>query len=144
MGQVHYANESWDFYSLVLSARNIMTNEEFDVLTRCSANAARELMRRGIPQDRAIEIASDMAVKAVKMKRQNGLGQVSVEPIDAFAEQSQAAANLAPIKALREAISPWLWVTSLIGFGMGLLNARRIATMYRGWKSKNQKKGARA
>lgn len=35
------------------------------------------------------------------------------------------------VAAFRNAISPWLWVTSLIGFGMGLLNTRRIATMYR-------------
>lgn len=35
------------------------------------------------------------------------------------------------IAAIRNAVSPWLWVTSLIGFGMGLLNTRRIATMYR-------------
>ncbi len=45
------------------------------------------------------------------------------------------------ISAVRNAISPWLWVTSLIGFGMGLMNTRRIAEMYRkhisGRKSKS-------
>jgi len=116
-----------------------MTNEEYAVLERCAANAARELVRRGVPEERAIEIASEMAVVAAKKKYPNGLGQM--EPIDLFAAQSKAAAEIAPIKAIREAVSPWLWVTSLIGFGVGLLNARRIATMYRGWKAK---KGAHA
>jgi hypothetical protein len=35
------------------------------------------------------------------------------------------------VSAIRNAISPWLWVTSLIGFATGLLNTRRIAIMYR-------------
>ena len=91
-------------------------------------------------------MASDMAVRAVQQKYPNGLGQVDIEPIDAFAEKSQAAAALAPIKAVREAITPWLWVTSLIGFGLGLLNTRRIAKMYTDWrrKSAGKAKGERA
>lgn len=45
--------------------------------------------------------------------------------------QVKSAAEMAPIKAVREAISPWLWVTSVVGFGMGLLNTRRIGIMFR-------------
>lgn len=49
------------------------------------------------------------------------------------------AANLEPVKAAREMVSPWLWVTSLVGFGMAILNTRRIAKMYRTWRAKRAK-----
>jgi len=45
--------------------------------------------------------------------------------------QMRAYGDLESVKAVREAITPWLWVTSLIGFGMGLMNTRRIAIMFR-------------
>jgi hypothetical protein len=123
-----------------------MTQGEFDVLVRCSKECAEKLMARGIPREQALQMASDMAIQAVQKKYPNGLGQVDVDPIDQFAEKSQAAAAIAPIKAVREAITPWLWVTSLIGFGLGLLNTRRIAKMYSDWrrKSASKTKGARA
>lgn len=46
------------------------------------------------------------------------------------------AANLEPVKAAREMVSPWLWVTSLVGFAMAILNTRRIARMYTTWRKK--------
>jgi len=118
-----------------------MTSEEYATLERCAADAARKLMARGYSQEEAIRISSEMAVTAMKKKYPNGFGAVPAaasepEAIDVFAAQSKAAADLAPIKAIREAISPWLWVTSLIGFGMGLLNSRRIAKMYGDWRRK--------
>ena len=51
----------------------------------------------------------------------------------------QAAADAGPLKQIREAVSPWLWVTSVIGFGMGLLNTRRISMMFKNWRSKGRK-----
>lgn len=45
-------------------------------------------------------------------------------------------ASLEAIKTAREMVSPWLWVTSLVGFGLALLNTRRIARMYKGWHGK--------
>jgi hypothetical protein len=117
-----------------------MTNEEYATLERCAADAARKLMARGYSQEEAIRISSEMAVAAMKKKYPHGFGAVPAtpepDPMDAFMSQSKAAAAIAPIKALREAISPWLWVTSLIGFGMGLLNSRRIAKMYGDWRRK--------
>lgn len=120
-----------------------MTSEEYATLERCAADAARRLMARGYSKEEAIRIASEMAVVAMKKKYPNGgMGAVpdtTAPPksdIDIFAAESQAAADLAPIKAVREAISPWLWVTSLIGFGMGLMNTRRIAKMYSDWRKK--------
>ncbi len=34
------------------------------------------------------------------------------------------------VGTLREAVSPWLWAFSLAGFGMTVLNTRRIAKMF--------------
>lgn len=116
-----------------------MTHEEYALLERGAADAARKLMARGYSQDQAIEIATEMAMKLV---RERGLGAAPTTPaappteIDEFAATSKEYADLAPIKAVREAISPWLWVTSLIGFGMGLMNSRRIAKMYGDWRKK--------
>jgi hypothetical protein len=32
-------------------------------------------------------------------------------------------------------ISPWLWIFSLVGFGMALINTRRISKIYGGWRA---------
>lgn len=50
----------------------------------------------------------------------------------------KAAADAGPLKGIREAVSPWLWVTSVIGFGMGLLNTRRISMMFKNWRRKKE------
>lgn len=42
------------------------------------------------------------------------------------------ASELEPVKAVREAVSPWLWIFSIISFGMAMLNTKRIARMYKG------------
>lgn len=54
------------------------------------------------------------------------------------------AANLEPVRAAREMVSPWLWVTSLVGFAMAILNTRRIARMYTTWRKKFAPKKATA
>lgn len=41
---------------------------------------------------------------------------------------------VAAIEQVRQAVSPWLWVFSLVGFGMAVVNSRRIAKMYGSWK----------
>lgn len=120
----------------------LMTNEEYATLERCAADAARKLMARGYAQEEAIRISSEMAVAAMKKKYPGGFGAVPVtpEPLDSLAVESQAAANIAPIKALREAISPWLWLFSSVGFIMGIVNYRRIGRQYRVWREKGSKK----
>lgn len=120
----------------------MMTNEELDALTRGAKEIAERLMARGVPREQAVEFATKMALDAVRRKYPNGLGQAPVtpQPLDTVAQESQSAAAIPIIKNIREAVSPWLWVTSLIGFGMGLLNSKRIAKMYGDWK---KKKGAR-
>jgi hypothetical protein len=119
-----------------------LTQDEYDTLERCAAEAARRLMARGYSKEEAIRIASEMAVEAIRRKYPHGMGTLpptvpgTPDPLDEIAAKSQAAADIGVIKTMREAISPWLWVTSLIGFGMGLLNSRRIAKMYGDWRKK--------
>lgn len=122
-----------------------MTNTELDALTKGAKEIAQKLMARGFSREEATEIATRAALEAVKKKYPNGLGQVEVnpQPLDTLAKESQAAAAIPIITNIREAVSPWLWVTSLIGFGMGLLNSRRIAKMYGDWRRKKTR-GARA
>jgi hypothetical protein len=60
-----------------------------------------------------------------------GLGQV---------ELLNTAADAPLIKEAREAVSPWLWVMSVAGFGMALMNTRRIARMVKGRFQANRRR----
>ncbi|MGH7260798.1 MAG: hypothetical protein ACREI9_08970 [Nitrospiraceae bacterium] len=115
-----------------------MTQEEYEVLERCATKCVRKLIARGVPKEEAIRRASEMAVAAAKLKYPGGLGGIPVTPtpLDTLAQESKAAADIAVIKTVREAVSPWLWLASLAGFGMAVMNTRRIAKMYRGWREK--------
>jgi hypothetical protein len=121
-----------------------MTQTEYEALIRGTKVAVEKLMARGVPREKAIEIATEMAVRAVKEKYPGlqGMGDIPVnpQPLDTLAQESQSAANIAVIKTVRDAVSPWLWVTSLIGFGFSILNRRQIAKMYGDWR---KKKGTR-
>lgn len=81
---------------------------------------AQAYCRRGMPHQEAI----DRAVYDVLSPA--GLGQV-----DLLTEAAQAE----PIKAVRETISPWLWILSVVGFGLAIVNTRRISKIYGSWKS---------
>jgi len=39
------------------------------------------------------------------------------------------------VDAAKTAISPWLWVFSVVGFGLALLNTRRISKIYGGYQA---------
>ncbi len=43
-----------------------------------------------------------------------------------------AAGNVQEIAAVREAVSPWLWILSCVGFVMTTMNTKRIAKMVKG------------
>lgn len=61
-----------------------------------------------------------------------GLGEPAPAPqTPAILADIAKVGNDPMVAAVRNAISPWLWVTSLIGFVTGLMNTRRIAIMYR-------------
>lgn len=85
--------------------------------------AARLVRERGIPPSVAVRIASDAAVE---IRRQRGLGAVT----DIVKDVAEAA----PVKEVRELVSPWLWVLSVISFGMAVTNYQRVSRMYGKWK----------
>jgi hypothetical protein len=112
--------------------------------------------KQGYHPRAAARIVRDAAVRAYRVRRRpagaasRGMGDASPAadvPASTEAPASPAnilkeAADLEPIKAVRDAVSPWLWVTSIGGFVMALINTRRIATMFGDWK--RRPRGARA
>ena len=59
--------------------------------------------------------------------------------LGAVTDDLAKAAQLEPVKAAREAVSPWLWVLSLFSFGMALMNTRRIGRLYSKWYPKRSR-----
>jgi hypothetical protein len=97
------------------------------------------LILRGYHPKAAKRIVTDASRRALgRSVSLSGVGQEEGESIIA------KAANLEPIKAARELVSPWLWVTSVVGFALAILNTRRIARMYTTWKRKFAPKKATA
>lgn len=96
------------------------------------------LILRGYHPKAAKRIVLEKARAILGRSVRAGMGQEEGENI------ILKAANLEPIKAAREMVSPWLWVTSLVGFGLAILNTRRIARMYTTWRKKFAPKKAAA
>lgn len=69
-----------------------------------------------IPKERAIKIATQCYLRK---KANSGMGQTEV---------------MEHIAKAKEQISPWLWVFSIAGFGMALLNTKRVSKMFKTWK----------
>lgn len=97
-------------------------------LMEVARDEANRHIAAGVPKDRAIRIAAHALCDLVN-ERDSGLGQVG--PAAALTQAAEAA----PVKAIREAVSPWLWVVSLFGFGLALLNTQRISKIYGGWRA---------
>lgn len=87
-----------------------------------ATDEANRYIAQGVPKDQAVKIAADALhdLVADEEAQGNGLGQI---PADAPF-----------VKAVRESISPWLWIFSLISFGLGIANTHRITKMFKGWK----------
>lgn len=125
-----------------------MTDQEVAQLTECAERAARYLIARGIPREEAIRLATEKVYEAARdLKAEAGLGVgwcgtgLHHHDDDDGMGQAEILAKAAAdprIKGVREAISPWLWVLSIIGFGLGLMNTRRIAKMFRDWRAKQK------
>jgi len=86
--------------------------------------AARLVRERGIPPSVAVRIAADAAVEIQRSGR--GFGAVT--------DVVKDVAESAPVKEARELVSPWLWVLSLVSFGMAVTNYQRVGRMYQKWK----------
>ena len=72
------------------------------------------------------EICRQVCSAAIRVKQNRsgnaGVGDPSLD-IQSAVEQA------------RQTVTPWLWVISLLGFGMAILNTSRIAKIYGGWRA---------
>jgi hypothetical protein len=103
-----------------------MTSQQVIVETRDLANKIHR--EQGVPIREACRMACRATTRALGRAPGSGLG--ADEVLTALKDVGEAE----PIKALREAVSPWLWVSSLVGLGMGVINYRRIGRMFGSWK----------
>jgi bacterioferritin-associated ferredoxin len=106
-----------------------MTDKQ--IVEAICTTAERLMKEHGLSQLAACRMAARAVLRAAGKRIPAGLGEGEAPKVLA---EIQAAGDLAPVKALRDAISPWLWVSSLIGFAMGIMNTRRIGLMYSKWK----------
>lgn len=83
-----------------------------------------DLRARGIPDS----VSRPMLERAVR-KHCDLLCAPSAGGLGQFAESEE-------LRQVRETISPWLWIASIAGFAMTVLNSHRIARMYKTWKDK--------
>ncbi len=86
-----------------------MTREE--IMREVNRLACKLHKERGIPMHEACALACRAVMRTLGRPPGSGLGQ------DEGAFTSiKAASEAAPVKAAREAISPWLWVLSVASF----------------------------
>jgi len=108
---------------------------------RAAATMVNDLVKRGVPRGQAVALVH-RAIARIWASRppvaRTGMG----DEVDQMLMTMKSAGESAPVKAVREAITPWLWVTSLVGFGMGLMNTRRISLMFTNWKNKKKARTA--
>lgn len=101
--------------------------------TRVVQQVASELIARGVPKGDAVR-AAVYAAGRVLMKRSAGLG-APAEPTLILNAEEGPNGIIAEVKAT---VSPWLWVLSVVSFGMALVNARKISKMFGDWKSRRK------
>jgi len=76
------------------------------------------------------------SVRAFSRSAGFGLG----EEVDDGSDDNPLAslADKPEFKEAREKLTPWLWVFSVFGFGMALLNTWRIKRIFKSWKGARQ------
>jgi len=120
---------------------NVFTDQEKEAIRR----AVDGLVRQGYTPPAARNAVCRAACR-LKGSADAGVGAPADAPAPAapLSTEEQALKDIAaaaanPIVAeVRGAISPWLWVTSVVGFVTGLLNTRRIGKMYKDWRGRSE------
>lgn len=123
-------------------------------LTHAQVAEARDLFRKMVRQGSTPDEAGKAVARAVALRFQYrkrmgmaGLGDeipLTAAEVNAPVDSRnvlQRVADLEPVAKIRATVSPWLWVTSVVSFGMALLNRHQIALMFSGWKRRGQAKG---
>jgi hypothetical protein len=93
---------------------------------------ANDLIRRGVPRDEAIRQA---CIAAGRVLSRSGMGEAAPEPKLILNAQDGPNGIIAEVRAN---VSPWLWVLSVVSFGMALVNAKKISKMFGDWKRRRQ------
>lgn len=106
-----------------------LTAEQCEVVCR----AANGLIAQGYSKEEAVRIAC-LAAGRVLQKKAAGMGAPAAPTIILNAEDGPNGI-IAEVKAQ---VSPWLWVLSVVSFGMALANARKIQKMFGEWKRRRQ------
>ncbi len=103
--------------------------------TQAAADAVESLVRQGIPRVQAVaSVQRAISRLWAEKPSYSGLGDAA----DDVLTNLKTAGEAAPIKAVRDAVTPWLFAMSLVGFGMGIMNTRRISMMFENWKKKRR------
>lgn len=98
------------------------------IVREVTAVACKLHKERGIPHRQACLMAARAVLRVLGEPPGGGMGEAT--------SVLAKAAELELVKKVRGAVSPWLWVLSIGSFGMAVLNTKRIARMFKGWKGK--------
>jgi hypothetical protein len=85
-------------------------------ITSVVASRAIELAKSGIAPDKAADMA------CLEYLSMAGLGDDFIDTVET------------DVKAVGAEISPYLWILSIVGFIMGMVNKAEITRMYGSWK----------
>jgi hypothetical protein len=96
-------------------------------ITSVVSNRALELIRAGVDPDVAIDTAC---------REYRGLAGLGDDPPTDPSLLNQAQSS---IQSISTSIAPYLWIMSVIGFIMGVMNKAEITKMYGSWKRAKQK-----
>lgn len=103
-------------------------NETLYNLMVVASQEADALIASGMPKKEAVRVATEALADLVRarggIESFHGLGQTVDIP---------DAPDI--VKQVQQKISPWLWLVSLTGFGLALLNTSRISKIYGGWRA---------
>jgi len=91
---------------------------------------ANRLIASGMPKQQAVDVSVRALCDLVE-SRETGLGQ---QPLTFLSPASPESAP-EPVRKIQEIISPWLWIFSVVGFGLAILNTQRISRIYGGWRA---------
>lgn len=104
-------------------------------LTKEQCEAVRQvadgLVRRGHPKGEAVRMACLAASRVAS--RPAGMGQEEPKLVLASEEGPNGI-----VAEVRSKVSPWLWVLSVAGFVMTLVNSRRITKMFGEWRRRRK------
>jgi hypothetical protein len=95
---------------------------------------ANGLISKGYSKEEAIRIACLSAGRVLQNKAA-GMG-ATTEPPNLVLDSKDGPNGI--IAEVRANVSPWLWILSVVSFGMALVNAKRISKMFGDWKRRRK------